>query len=170
MIPEGIYQARGLSLLAAESSKSKTPVMVINFRIETEGTSKGAMIEYDGYLTPGTQARTIESLYACGWDGENASTISTNLVNIVIEHEDQVDKDNKPTGRKVARVRWVNDLERGGGRYAAVDAGRAQQMMQEAKGLLLQHKASLPTKPQGSGTSFEHGANAGQQATGSRKF
>jgi hypothetical protein len=174
MIGEGTQLARGVTLIWAESSQKKTPLAAVTFRIEQEGPDKGSLIEFEGYMSENAQARTIESLEACGWDGERDETIGINQVNLVIEREEQADKVGKKTGRMVVRVRFVTRLDRVGGRFAPADAARAMQLKQQAKGLLLQFKASQPAQPQNSGASFQHGANAppstGQSAPGGPKF
>lgn len=169
MIPEATLKARCMSpaVWCESDNENKTPFVALTFRIQDEaaGSSNNSTIVWRGFLSEKAQARTIESLNTCGWDGDRDESVMTNEVNLVIEHEDQQDRDGKLTGRKQARIRWINSLDRAVVKPA--DPARAMQLKQEAKGLLLKFRASQPTN---SGTQASHQAPPAQAPSGLGKF
>jgi hypothetical protein len=159
MIAEGTYKARGVSMSDCSSGEKGTPGYTVTLRIEDEGPNKNAMIEWVGWMTEKTEARTAESLVLLGYDGEDYKTVTRNDVMIVVEHE--TNTYTTATGEQKqgtrARVRWINDPARGGASMQPLDPGKALEMKARLKGLILQQRAA---KPAATGTSFQHGANA----------
>lgn len=101
-IPNGTYRARGTQGMLGETSTGKEQVAV-EFELLEEGFV-GTRIAWFGYFTDKTQARTIETLRNCGWQGTdltNLEGVDANEVSLVIEQEEY-------EGKWSPRVRWVN--------------------------------------------------------------
>lgn len=159
MVGEGTYAARASTLLFAKSSKKETPVAAIVFIIEAEGPYKGSQVEYEGWLTENTKARTFESLGYCGYDGTDPKTISRNQVFIEVEHKDNTNNDGQVTGKR-ARVRWVNASDGARGGYAELDNAARASLESDVRGQFLAWRQQQPAKPAAPAASFPHGANA----------
>jgi hypothetical protein len=134
MIAEGTYIARAVSAMVSKSPTKGTPCVVVTLRIE-QGEHKGEMIDWVGWLTEATRARTAESLALMGFDGSDLSTVQQREVSIVVEHESYV-ADNGST-RTVARVRWINDPSRTRSAFVALDAAQQKAMLSEIRGFVL---------------------------------
>lgn len=118
MINEGKHVARGVEGALTQSKEKGTPGVQVILEV-TEGEHAGTRIRWDGWLTEGgegkegTAQRTLESLRYLGWQGEfltDLTGIDSNLVQIVVEHEE---RDINGEIKTFPRVRWVNRL--GGG-------------------------------------------------------
>jgi hypothetical protein len=158
MIAEGTYEARGISMSDCASGDKGTPGYTVTLRIEDDGPNKNALIEWVGWMTEKTEARTAESLMLLGYDGEDYKTVTRNKVMIVIEHETNMyttASGEQKQGTR-ARVRWINDPARGGASMQPLEAGKALEIKARLKGLILQQRAAKPAAP---GASFPHGAN-----------
>lgn len=111
MIPQGTYKAKAIGGMYGTSKQKGTPFVRVSFAV-TEGDYAGHSVGWDGYFTPNTEARTLDSLRYCGCnfpndDLSNLAGIEKNEVSIVIEHERWNDE---KTGEEKARARvaWVN--------------------------------------------------------------
>jgi hypothetical protein len=118
MIAPGTYSAvvvpqtdGGVELAArfGESNKKGTPFVLVAFEI-LSGPFAGQRISWFGYFTDATIDRTIESLRACGFTGDDLAAMGAQRpdieVQIVVEHEEY-------EGKKRAKVQWVNAASRG---------------------------------------------------------
>jgi hypothetical protein len=162
MIPEGNYLARGVSMSEGKSKDKGTLGITVVFNITQDGPQKGQMIEWTGWLTDKSKARTAESLVLCGFDGTDHKTIGARDVLLVVEHEDVPPDPNNPNAptRKRARVSWVNDPARGGMGMVPLDGAEQAQVMSELRGLIFAKREEMNKKAAASGdTSFNFGAN-----------
>jgi hypothetical protein len=77
---------------------------LVTFEI-LDGTCVGRKVPWWGFFTAKTYERTVESLRACGFRGDDLAALMEqkidNEVEIVVEHTEW-------NGTKSARVRWVN--------------------------------------------------------------
>lgn len=119
MIPAGTYPAvvvpqslEGGAASAARFGESKdkgTPFVLVAFEI-LSGPQAGQRISWFGYFTDKTVDRTVESLRACGFHGDDLAAFSDQNpdieVQIVVGHEEY-------EGKMRAKVQWVNSLSRG---------------------------------------------------------
>lgn len=117
LIPEGDYLARGAKPRGelGETAKGSAYVRVV-LKI-TEGDYAGRLLTKDLYFTDKTWERSIKSLQAMGWKGEDISQvegIDQNEVSITIEEKPQTDRDGAirtdPQGNAIYRneVAWIN--------------------------------------------------------------
>lgn len=116
ILPEGKYKARPVEAGMGES-KSGNPQVAVLFRViggERDGDTITWYGSFSKELGKGTKTpfqRTIESLRACGWQGDDLSDYSSINeaneidVSLVVEHDEY-------QGKVSAKVKWVN---RGGG-------------------------------------------------------
>ena len=158
MIPEGMYDAIAISPLSSgDSSKAKTPCVQTTFRIENEGAQKGAMIDWQGWLTEKTGERVAESLVLCGFDGTDPMSVMKNRVKIIIEHEPIPDT-NPP--RMQASIKWINDPNRSAG-VVPHDAARQAEVFANLRGLVFAKREEMAKKVAANGgdASFNYGAN-----------
>lgn len=129
-LPEGKFAAVARGAVLSESSKSKTPQVVVTFEITTAEYA-GTTIDWFGFLTDKTTERTIESLRYAGWKGSDLADLSdlgktdTPVVEIVIEHEEY-------EGKSRPKVQWVNRVGRGGKALPAADAKKLAAKMRKA--------------------------------------
>jgi hypothetical protein len=167
MIPEGNYLARGTSMSEGKSKDKGTPGVTVVFSITQEGPQKGQLLEWNGWLTEKSEARTAESLALCGWDGADPKTVGTKEVLLVVEHEVIPPDPNKPAPdpnappRKRAKVAWVNDPARGGMGMVPIDGVEREEVMSKLRALVFAKKEEMAKKAaaSGDGTSFNYGAN-----------
>ena len=161
MIPEGDYLAIAITpLTTGDSSKVKTPCVYTTFRIESDGPSKGSLIDWQGWLTEKTADRVSESLVYCGFDGTDPASVMRNKVKIVIEHE-AIPDTNPP--RLQARIKWINDPNRSGV-VIPHDAARQAEVFGNLRGLVIAKKVEMDKKQAAMGgdpASFNYGANGG---------
>lgn len=103
MLDAGKYRAVATSAILTETKNGKEHV-AIDLRI-TQGQSAGECLSWQGWLGERSVARTMESLRACGWLGQNLAEIDIeelcNEVSITVEHEEY-------NGKTYAKVRWIN--------------------------------------------------------------
>lgn len=81
----------------------------------TEGEYAGQCLVWYGFFTEKTRVRSLESLRACGWKGDDIAALTGMgdlQVQLVVEHE--VQTQGKREGETFAKVRWVNRLGGGG--------------------------------------------------------
>lgn len=109
MLPEGRFKARAIEGGLGETNDGN-PQVGVRFTIldeEFHGEEITWFGSFSKKLGQGTKTpleRTIESLRACGWKGDDLSAlegISDNEVSLVIEHDDY-------NGKISAKVKWVN--------------------------------------------------------------
>lgn len=128
LLRAGRYKARATDGALGATSKG-APEVAIMFELSEV---PGHRLAWYGFFTEKTEEKTLEALFACGWDGENIEQlagITENEVELVVEVEEQRDEQNRPTGNWRNRVRWVNPL--GGGAHMLLgneldDATKAQ--------------------------------------------
>jgi len=135
MIPEGTYTARAVSAMLSKSPTKGTPCVVVTLRIEQPGPHKGELIDWIGWLSEATRARTAESLALMGFDGSDLATLLRNEVAIVVEHETFTTESGAT--RTTARVRWINDPKRGRTSFTPIEPAQAKAMLSELRGLVL---------------------------------
>jgi hypothetical protein len=120
MVKAGTYEARAVGEVVLGESKEKgTPYIELFFEIAT-GPCAGQKVRWTSYFTERTQERTIEALMTAGWQGTDFTEfadsglhgLGSQLVGIVVELEDWVTKEGE--ARQTPKVKWVNDLARGG--------------------------------------------------------
>ena len=114
MIAEGTYLARAVApVILGTSTKKGTPFLDLYFEV-TQGESKGQRVRWTPYITENTAERTLDSLYTCGWTGDDLSEFSdrglhgldANEVQIVIGIESY--KNETGEEKRAPRVQWVN--------------------------------------------------------------
>jgi hypothetical protein len=144
----GNYKSHALSICMVESSKQKTPGVTVALSIDEEGPYKGETIEWTGWLTAATKARTAESLSLVGCSdedlmrvqtGEGAVPVSDPQVVIAVCEDEEWTTD-KGEKRSTVRVRWINDPSRGGAAFAEMKPETKNKFGEELRGLLLAHK------------------------------
>lgn len=155
MLNPGTYKARAVSAALEKSAQKGTEQVNVTFRTES-----GETIHWIGFFTEKTQARTIESLMLCGWNGDDFATfagVDKNDVNIVVEHE-------MYEGKSRARVAWVNDPNRPvGGK--PMEQAEVMSFAERMRAQVAALKASKGQSEMG-GTSFPFGQNAAKPQAG----
>jgi hypothetical protein len=130
MLENGNYRARAIQGVLSETKGGKEQVAV-EFELLDEGFV-GQKITWYGYFTEKTWERTIKSLRACGWYGDDISQLdglSANEVSLVVEREEY-------EGKVRAKVQWVNSLD-GGIAVAPMAPERAKRFAQTMRGQIL---------------------------------
>jgi hypothetical protein len=113
MISSGTFKAHGVKVGMAASSLKGTEAVVVSLELD-EGPDKGSRIDWVGWLSEKTAARTAESLALLGYTGEEDGEIrSPNQILAVLEPEDYTNEAGTTIARM--RVRWINDLSGAGG-------------------------------------------------------
>jgi hypothetical protein len=164
IIPAGSYLARGTSMEVGAVGANETEVCRVVFTFE-DGPAKGRTIEWFGWLNSDANSmRTAESLALCGYKNKDPGTIGRNMVQLVIEHEENVSEKNGNTYVK-ARVRYVNDPERGRMNFVPMPAAQKVSALDRLNGLVAEVHQKRPAgaSPDKS-SSFAFGANAPQGA------
>lgn len=151
MISEGSFKARGIAASMGKSSQKGTLCVSVTLRLE-DGPHKGEMIDWVGWMSDATRARTAESLELLGFDGDDLATTNRNEVIAVIEHEEFTKQNGE--AMKTARVKWLNDPKRGGAKFAALSPGETQALMGSLRGYVLAAKAAKGEAPNGNGPKF----------------
>jgi hypothetical protein len=133
MMNPGRYTARAVDAALGYTAGGKEQVAVA-FQI-IGGEHDGEALQWYGYFTEKTTERTIDSLRACGWTGDNIAQldgISANEVSLVVVHEaDQ-------NGDMQVRVKWVNRAGSGAIQLKSrMDQGQALQFAQRMRGNVL---------------------------------
>src|SRR6266496_3126842 len=72
----GNHKAHAITVCMIESSKKNTPGVTAVLSVDEDGPMKGATIEWTGWLTDATKARTAESLSLLGCVDEDLLRIS----------------------------------------------------------------------------------------------
>ena len=113
MLAAGTFRAHGVKIGMAASSQKGTEAVVVSLELD-EGPDKGSRIDWVGWLSEKTAARTAESLALLGYTGEEDGEIrSPNQILAVLEPEDYTNEAGTTIARM--RVRWINDLSGAGG-------------------------------------------------------
>lgn len=151
MIPAGTHKAKAVSATLEKSPEKGTQNAHVKFQLES-----GETLDWYGYFTEKTEARTIEALLLCGWDGQDFVTfrgVTTNVVHVVVEHETY-------NGQTRAKIAWVNDPNRtvGGKPMEAAEVSSFADRMR-AKVAALKASKGQSAMP---GASFDFGANTGK--------
>jgi len=149
MITPGTHKARAVSAAMEKSQTKGTEQVRVTFKVGDD------TIDWYGYFTEKTEARTLDSLMLCGWDGQDFVTfngITKNDVNIVCENEDY-------EGKTRVKVQWVNDPNRtvGGKPMEANEVASFADRMRAKVAALKASKGQPSGMP---GTQFDFGANA----------
>lgn len=122
MIEAGKYRARAVNSALGLSGNGSEQIGIL-WRV-TEGTESDTCVQWRGYFTESTTARTIESLRYAGWTGNDLSafieadeielqSLLPDEVEIVVEAKEGIDEFGKPNGKFYPEVRWVNRLGSG---------------------------------------------------------
>ncbi|NMG22528.1 hypothetical protein [Brasilonema bromeliae] len=174
---DGKYRAKAVDVMLGESGVKGTPYVGVEFKVVEQGESLGETVKWSGWLSekagPSGKTvaeRTIESLRACGWTGDDLGCFATGLhgldaneVEIVVEMKPYDGPNDSHKGKSFPEVKWVNSLAGGRGlrKDDAMDAVKAARLGERFRGLALALKpAEQPSNDQLQGTSFPYGANA----------
>ena len=148
MIKTGSFAAKAASPLEFIKSPEKgTPGVKVTIELKA-GENNGERIEWIGWLTDATTARTGESLTLMGYDGDDPASVTRKEFIAVVEHETYVNKAGESKVRP--RVAWVNDPSGGGrldpmsGAEVAGAKDRLKAALTAAKAKAGQAKASNP--------------------------
>jgi hypothetical protein len=142
LIPKGKHSARGSDPQFGFTDGGK-PQVSVTFTITDEGEANGREIVWFGYFTEKTEARTLESLRICGWEGDDLTNLGPldNDVSIVVDHEQY-------EGKWQAKVRWVNKA--GGGNFKMAKPMSPEQLKAfaaEMRGAARASAEGSPKKP-----------------------
>lgn len=148
MLTEGQFKASPIAI-AVKRAGTGTKFVAVTFRLE-DGPDKGKSVDWQGWLSPKVQDRTMQALNAMGFDGEHLASCKNEVI-VVLENEESTTEDGKKHVRP--RVRWVNDLNRSGGFGEELDKNELQEIMKELRGLHADSKKPVST-------SFQFGHNA----------
>jgi len=109
-----------------------------------EGPNKGQSIEWIGWLSEKTVARTGESLEIMGYDGSDPETVTKNTFQGVTELEDYTNTAGETKQRP--RLQWIN----GASRMVAMNAAEVAGAKDRLKSALmaLKAKAGKPATPE----------------------
>jgi hypothetical protein len=102
------YRGKAKEWAMSEASTGK-PMLVVLFDVLTEGATEKSLT-WRGFFTDATADRTIESLRAMGFEGDDLSTLEgldKNEVDLVVEDEEYTDPETGQV-RAVPKVQWVN--------------------------------------------------------------
>jgi hypothetical protein len=126
MIEAQIATARAIDGLKMGLSSDKGAEQVtVLFKLKG-GPNNGDNIEWTGYLTDKTLARTNESLRYMGWDGVDDKSVMKNDVSLVIEIDEY-------KGKQRAKVQWVNSLAGNAKPMTTAQSQSARQRLQAAE-------------------------------------
>lgn len=134
-VTAGNYTARATAATLVQSPKKGTPGVSVSFRIVSECGCKGESINWEGWLTPDTKARTAAALVLMGFDGTDLGTCNRKDVALVIEDEEWTDDQGEM--HTSPKVKWVNDPARGGARFEELPQAQRVTMMAELRGIVL---------------------------------
>lgn len=119
MIGTGSFAARAAAPLEFVKSPEKgTPGVSVHIELRA-GPHMGERIEWIGWLTDATTARTGESLSFMGYDGSDPASVMQREFIAVVEQETYTNKAGESKVRP--RVAWINDPS-GGGRMDPMTA------------------------------------------------
>ena len=105
-------------------TKKDLPQVAVEFEI-VDGEDAGEFITWYGYFTDDTEPRPLESLRACGWQGDDVSDLKgmgSRKVSLVVE-------DELYEGKTHSRVRWVNRFGGNGVRLAKTMDAQARRQL-----------------------------------------
>jgi len=138
MIGTGSFAAKAAGPLEFVKSPEKgTPGVKVVVELKA-GPNTGERIEWIGWLTDATTARTGESLALMGYDGSSPDTVMIKEFIAVIEHEQYTNKAGEAKTR--ARVAWINDPT-GGGRMDPMSKSEIAGAQQRLKAALTAAKS-----------------------------
>jgi hypothetical protein len=109
LLPKGRYTGRAVSAALGMTGGDKPQVAVMFELVEPAGWRIG----WYGYFSEKTEESTLKGLFACGWDGEDIRVlngIDQNEVELVVDIEENEDKNGQRLGTFRNRVRWVNPV------------------------------------------------------------
>jgi hypothetical protein len=136
-VANGTYRATAESADLSFTATGKE-MITVRFRLET-----GASLWWRGFFTDKTTERTFESLRACGWTGNDISSVAfppDNSVEVVVENEEY-------QGKVHPKIQWVNAI-RGASIQNAMDPLQAKSFAARMKGALVafdqKNKAAAP--------------------------
>lgn len=139
----GAYKARATGGALGLTAKDKPEVAVMFELVEPQGWR----IAWYGFFTEKTEDSTLKALFACGWDGEDISAltgIDQNEVELVIEVEENEEKNGQKLGTYRNRVRWVNEVGAAGVLISKeMDDGMKAQFTQAMRGRALALKQKI---------------------------
>lgn len=116
-----------------------TEQVAVEFEV-LEGEDAGEFITWYGFFTDDTEDRTLESLRACGWQGDDVTDLQgmgSRKVQLVVE-------DELYQGKTHSRVRWVNRVGGNGVRLKKTMAPETKRMLAAR---LRAKAAALPALP-----------------------
>lgn len=105
----GRYTGRATGGALGMTAGDKPEVAVMFELVEPPGWR----IAWYGFFSEKTEESTLKALLACGWDGDDISAltgIDQNEVELVIEVEENEDKNGQRLGTYRNRIRWVNPV------------------------------------------------------------
>jgi hypothetical protein len=117
-LPIGPIKARPIDIVLGMTEKEDKEQLGVQFQVTQEGEHLGKMISKYFFFTDatanskGTIDTTLKAMRAMGWQGVDVTDHKgmDKEVMLVIEHEKETDRDNKPTGGVRATVRWCNAI------------------------------------------------------------
>lgn len=140
-IESGTYtmKAAGPAEMVKSPEKGTPGVKVVCLYMDGPNVNK--TIEWMGWLTEQTMARTAESMAHMGYDGSDLSTVTRQCFQGVTEYE-TYDKADGGQGER-ARLKWIN----GASRMVSMSAGEQAGAKERLKSAFLaaKAKASTPT-------------------------
>lgn len=118
IVAEGKCKGRAIHTVLGFAGTGSEQIGIM-FRI-VGGDDDGRSVPYRGYFTEAAMERTVESLRACGWQGQDLSVFNgateaecaellPDEVLLTIEHQPPM----TPDGKTYAQVQWVNRLGSG---------------------------------------------------------
>lgn len=108
MIPPGSYNAIASGIETGHSKTKNTPYVRVKYRI-LDGPCQSEVVEWTGWKTDKGKPYAERALRTAGWHGDWNDIVLPNPVQVVVEHEEYP----PGSGKKYARVRWVNDVPPG---------------------------------------------------------
>lgn len=111
-IPKGTIKGRAIDIKLALTDNESKEQLLVQFEITGEGDSKGKLISTRMFFTDATIEVTLKAMRAMGWGGVDPTDHKgmDKEVLLVIEYENETDKDGKQTGGQRSIVRWVNAI------------------------------------------------------------
>jgi len=137
MIAAGNYVAKAKSLAYGKSPEKGTPCAIVQLVLQ-DGPDMGATVEWIGWLTEKTEAKTAESMALMGYDGIRDESIVRNNVQVVIEHEHYMNVAGEQKTR--VRVAWINDPS-AAGRFETLAPGEVTGIKQRLQAAMIAAKA-----------------------------
>lgn len=136
LIPEGDYAARGARAEGelGETSTGKPYVRVL-LRL-LDGEYRGRLLVKDLYFTEKTWERSIQSLQAMGWKGEDISQtdgLDANEVSIAIEQKVQTDRDGAIRTDAQGNALYRNEIAWINGGVRRMEAAKKLSFVEEMK-------------------------------------